>query len=54
VLQKLVQAGATIATGADWIELDESGRAEGVRLDGPYADHESAEAQARRMQDTAK
>jgi len=35
-------------------ELDESGRAEGVRLDGPYADHESAEAQARRMQDTAK
>jgi len=36
-------------------ELDESGRAEGgVRLDGPYADRESAEAQARRMQDTQK
>jgi hypothetical protein len=35
-------------------ELDESGRAEGVRLDGPYADRESAEAQTRRMQDTQK
>ena len=31
-------------------ELDEGGRAEGVRLDGPYPDH-SAEAQAGRMQD---
>lgn len=30
-------------------ELDESGNAEGVRLDGPYPDHESAEAAARRM-----
>ena len=32
-------------------ELDEGGRAEGVRLDGPYPDHASAEAQASRMQD---
>jgi hypothetical protein len=32
-------------------ELDEQGRAGGVRLDGPYPDHDSAEAQARRMQD---
>jgi len=32
-------------------ELDEGGRAEGVRLDGPYPDHASAEAQAGRMQD---
>lgn len=31
-------------------ELDESGRAEGVRLDGPYADHDTAEAAALRMQ----
>jgi len=31
-------------------ELDEGGRAEGVRLDGPYPDHASAEAQASRMQ----
>lgn len=29
-------------------EIDESGRAEGVRLDGPYADHATAEAEARR------
>jgi hypothetical protein len=33
-------------------ELDEQGRAEGVRLDGPFDDHASAEAQARRMQDS--
>jgi hypothetical protein len=32
-------------------ELDDRGHAEGVRLDGPYPDHASAEAQARRMQD---
>jgi len=32
-------------------ELDEGGGAEGVRLDGPYPDHASAEAQASRMQD---
>lgn len=30
-------------------EVDGSGHAEGVRLDGPYPDHESAEAEARRM-----
>ena len=30
-------------------EVDSGGQAEGVRLDGPYPDHESAEAQARRM-----
>ncbi|HEX9363665.1 MAG TPA: hypothetical protein VGA47_07770 [Candidatus Dormibacteraeota bacterium] len=33
-------------------ELDESGRADGVRLDGPFADHATAEAEARRMQST--
>jgi hypothetical protein len=33
-------------------ELDERGRAEGVRLDGPYADHATAEAEARRTQNT--
>jgi hypothetical protein len=32
-------------------EVDGNGHAEGVRLDGPYPDHESAEAQARRMRD---
>jgi hypothetical protein len=32
-------------------ELDEEGRAGGVRLDGPYPDHDSAEAQSRRMKD---
>jgi hypothetical protein len=31
-------------------ELDESGRAHGVRLDGPFPDHAAAEAEARRMQ----
>jgi hypothetical protein len=30
-------------------EIDESGRAEGVRLDGPYPDHTSAEAAAESM-----
>lgn len=29
-------------------ELDADGRAEGVRLDGPFPDHETAEAKARR------
>jgi len=33
-------------------ELDEGGRAEGVRLDGPYPDHASAEAKARLVQET--
>jgi hypothetical protein len=32
-------------------ELDESGRAQGVRLDGPYPDHDAAEKQAARMGD---
>jgi hypothetical protein len=31
-------------------ELDESGRAEGVRLDGPFADREAADSRARQMQ----
>ena len=30
-------------------EIDQRGHAEGVRLDGPYADKASAEAQAGRM-----
>ena len=32
-------------------ELDENGHADGVRLDGPYPDHDSAESEARRMKD---
>lgn len=28
-------------------DLDSEGRAEGVRLDGPYADHKAAEDKAR-------
>lgn len=32
-------------------EIDNSGRAEGVRLDGPYPDHSAAESAARRLQD---
>lgn len=32
-------------------EIDVSGRAEGVRLDGPYPDHGAAESAARRLQD---
>jgi hypothetical protein len=32
-------------------EVDGTGHAEGVRLDGPYPDRESAEARARRMQE---
>lgn len=32
-------------------EIDKDGRAEGVRLDGPYPDHDSAEAQAKRIAD---
>jgi hypothetical protein len=31
-------------------EIDDHGRAEGVRLDGPYPDRESAESRARSMQ----
>ncbi len=33
-------------------EIDKDGQAEGVRLDGPYPDHASAEAQARRISET--
>jgi len=33
-------------------ELDEGGRAEGVRLDGPYPDRASAEAKAHLITDT--
>jgi hypothetical protein len=29
-------------------EIDAEGHAEGVRLDGPYPDHETAETKARR------
>jgi len=32
-------------------ELDDNGLAHGVRLDGPYPDHDAAESQARRMKD---
>ncbi len=32
-------------------EIDASGRAEGVRLDGPYPDHGAAESAARRLED---
>jgi hypothetical protein len=31
-------------------EIDEHGRADGVRLDGPYPDRESADSRARSMQ----
>jgi hypothetical protein len=31
-------------------EIDESGRAHGVRLDGPYDDHATAESEAIRRQ----
>lgn len=31
-------------------EIDERGRAEGVRLDGPFADRDAADAHARSMQ----
>ena len=31
-------------------EIDEAGRAGGVRLDGPFADHEAAEAEVTRQQ----
>jgi len=31
-------------------EIDDRGRAEGVRLDGPYPDRETAESEARRKQ----
>ena len=31
-------------------EINELGHAEGVRLDGPFPDHASAEAEAGRMQ----
>jgi hypothetical protein len=30
-------------------ELSDDGRAEGVRLDGPYADHETAQNRALKM-----
>jgi hypothetical protein len=30
-------------------KLNETGHAEGVRLDGPYPDHETAEARALQM-----
>ena len=30
-------------------EIDEAGRAGGVRLDGPFADHEAAEAEVKRQ-----
>lgn len=33
-------------------ELDAEGHAEGVRLDGPYPDHASAESAAQQMQST--
>jgi hypothetical protein len=33
-------------------ELDASGHPDGVRLDGPYEDHESAEAAARQMKES--
>jgi len=32
-------------------EINGAGRAEGVRLDGPYPDHASAEAAAESMQE---
>ena len=32
-------------------EIDAAGRPEGVRLDGPYADHDTAESAALRLQD---
>lgn len=31
-------------------EIDEDGKAEGVRLDGPYPDRDTAEARARSLQ----
>ena len=31
-------------------EISEAGRAEGVRLDGPFSDHQSAEAEVKRQQ----
>jgi hypothetical protein len=31
-------------------DIDEAGTAKGVRLDGPYADHESAEAEVEKHQ----
>ena len=32
-------------------DIDEAGTARGVRLDGPYADHETAEAQVGRTRE---
>lgn len=32
-------------------EIDSAGRPEGVRLDGPYTDHDAAENAAQRLQD---
>jgi len=34
--------------------LDENGRAEGVRLDGPFADEAAAQASARRSENTQR
>jgi hypothetical protein len=31
-------------------EIDEAGRAQGVRLDGPYPDHATAQSEANRKQ----
>ena len=35
-------------------EINEDGKADGVRLDGPYADHHSAEAAAAKLPRTAR
>ena len=32
-------------------EINEEGRAEGVRLDGPFQDHEAAEAEVKRQRE---
>jgi hypothetical protein len=34
-------------------EIDGDGKAEGVRLDGPYSDHATAEAEAERQQQSS-
>lgn len=35
-------------------EIDSSGRAEGIRLDGPYPDHDAAESAAQRLEDSRR
>jgi hypothetical protein len=35
-------------------EINDDGRAEGVRLDGPYPDHEAAEAEVNRQLSDAR